>query len=91
MQAGQSVAQNVTITGLPRKFFRVIFFPVMVVNVTSGALVEARFIVSIEMNTSAIDREANKMNRDAINRDLIVGEGNCSGIYVNVLLAIPGL
>lgn len=37
MQEGQSVAQNVTITGLPRKSFRAIFWPVMVVKVTSGA------------------------------------------------------
>lgn len=37
MQEGQSVAQKVTITGLPRKSFSAIFWPVIVVKVTSGA------------------------------------------------------
>jgi hypothetical protein len=37
MHDGQSVAQNVTIAGLPRHSRSAIRFPVIVVNVTSGA------------------------------------------------------
>lgn len=52
MQEGQSVAQKVTITGLPRKSFRAIFWPVMVVKVTSGAEVMV-LLQPIEMSSNS--------------------------------------
>jgi hypothetical protein len=42
MHDGQSVAQKVTITGLPCHSFNAIFWPVIVVNVTSGASLEIK-------------------------------------------------
>lgn len=51
MQDGQSVAQKVTITGLPRKSFSAIFWPVIVVNVTSGAEVMV-LLQPIEMSNN---------------------------------------
>lgn len=91
MQAGQSVAQNVTITGLPRKSFRAIFLPVIVVNFTSGILAENRLIAFIEMTASASVREANRTNRGMIISVLRGERINCSGTYNNALLGNIGI
>ena len=68
MQLGQSVAQKVTITGLPRNCFRVIFFPVIVVKVESGASLE--------------DNNDSKKNRVTMRRMsprlFFADDGNCS-------------
>lgn len=91
MQPGQSVAQNVTITGLPRKFFRAIFLPVIVVKVSSGALVEKRFIEIIEKNVKINKKDANKMYRYTEIRIFTGAGGNCSGIWVNVSRGNTGI
>jgi hypothetical protein len=91
MQPGQSVAQNVTITGLPRKSFRAIFLPVIVVKVSSGAPVEKRFIEVIEKNARINKKDANKMYRYTECRIFTGTRGNCSGIWVNVSLGNTGI
>jgi hypothetical protein len=63
----------------------------MVLNVTSGALEETRFIAPNEMNASINSKDINKMNRDLINRVFTIKEGNCSGICVNVSLGNTGI
>jgi hypothetical protein len=83
---GQSVAQKVTITGLPLSSFKLIFLPVIVENVTSGVWVGTLFIAIIEMHVNTNKTDAAKINRVCT----IVAE-NCSGIYFNVSLGNIGI
>ena len=73
-------------TGLPLSSFKVIFVPVIVENVTSGARIGTLFIATIEMHAST-----NITDADKIDRVFTIVARNCSGIYFNVSLGNIGI
>lgn len=63
MQPGQSVAQKVIITVLPRNAFKAIFWPVSVINVTSGDWLELLLSAAIKSNARASIKVVKTMSR----------------------------